>query len=82
MYKNHNFYRFKIFIKRKKKLFHIILTKEINLLTRLATYKLNKGRLDGLSITIAVILDKKDGRNDTVRKLKLPSICLKYIVFK
>lgn len=54
----------------------------INSLTRLATYKLNKGRLDGLSIIIAVRLDKKDGRNDTVRKLKFPSIRLKCIVFK
>lgn len=54
---------------------------QINLLTTLDTYKLNKERLDGRSIIIADKLDKKDGRNDTVKKLNFPSIRLKYIVF-
>lgn len=43
----------------------------------LDTYKHSEIRRDGLSIRIAKKLDKKDGRNDTVRMLKLPSIRLK-----
>lgn len=54
----------------------------INLLTILDTYKHSRVRRDGLSIKIADKLDKKDGRNDTVRTLKLPSTRLKYIVLK
>lgn len=42
-----------------------------------ATYKHNKLRRDGRSIKIEHTLDKNDGINDIVRKLKCPIVFLK-----
>lgn len=46
-------------------------------LTTFVTYRLSKLLRDGLSTKMAPILDKNDGMNDTVRKLKSPIIFLK-----